>query len=124
MLIEVYGDMTRIAKATSQQREFEGMLAEQLKDLTAEKAKVDNLVSKMLPRSIVEDLKAGKDVTAESFEEATILFSGVWGLGRGLEKSGRIHLSPTRRHCWLYKDCQREHTTAGGGDAQHALLAL
>lgn len=30
----------------------------------------------MLPRAIVDDLKAGKDVTAESFEEATIFFSG------------------------------------------------
>lgn len=37
---------------------------------------VENLVCRMLPRSIVEDLKVGKVVQAESFEQVTILFSG------------------------------------------------
>jgi hypothetical protein len=51
---------------------LEGIVAERTSELEAEKNKVDELVCRMLPRAIVEDLKSGKDVKAESFEQVTI----------------------------------------------------
>jgi len=79
MLIEVYGDIHGVLSRSGHSREFEGMVSERIKELGNEKAKIDNLVSRMLPRSIVEDLKAGKNVTAESFDQATVFFSDIVG---------------------------------------------
>ena len=51
----------------------------QIKELEREKAKVDELVCKMLPKKIVEDLKAGSSVKAEAFDNVSIYFSDIVG---------------------------------------------
>ncbi|CAC5381930.1 ANPRA [Mytilus coruscus] len=58
---------------------LEDLVAERTSELDAEKKKTENLLYRMLPRSVAEDLKAGKQVKAEQFDEATIYFSDIVG---------------------------------------------
>jgi class 3 adenylate cyclase len=44
--------------------------------------KVEELVCRMLPRKVVEDLKVGKSIKAESFDCVTIFFSDIVGFTR------------------------------------------
>jgi class 3 adenylate cyclase len=44
--------------------------------------KVEELVCRMLPRKVVEDLKIGKAIKAETFENVTIFFSDIVGFTR------------------------------------------
>ena len=59
--------------------DLEGIVAERTSELEVEKNKVEDLVCRMLPRTIVEDLKMGKDVKAETFDNVTIFFSDIVG---------------------------------------------
>ena len=43
---------------------------------------MDNLVCRMLPPKIVEDLKIGKEIKAETFDNVTIFFSDIVGFTR------------------------------------------
>ncbi|EGD73331.1 serine/threonine protein kinase [Salpingoeca rosetta] len=61
---------------------LEGIVSERTKELAAEKEKVEELVCRMLPKQIVEDLKVGKNVKAESFDNVTIFFSDIVGFTR------------------------------------------
>eukprot|EP00112_Aurelia_sp_Birch-Aquarium-sp1_P009575 Seg2092.4 transcript_id=Seg2092.4/GoldUCD/mRNA.D3Y31 product="Atrial natriuretic peptide receptor 2" protein_id=Seg2092.4/GoldUCD/D3Y31 len=54
---------------------LEDIVADRAKALMHEKQKTDNLVSQLLPRPVVEDLKLGKNVEPEHFECITICFS-------------------------------------------------
>jgi class 3 adenylate cyclase len=58
---------------------LEGIVAKRTLDLVAEKQKVEELVCRMLPKKIVEDLKVGAAVKAESFDNVTIFFSDIVG---------------------------------------------
>ena len=49
-------------------------MADRTKELLVEKAKTEQLVSQMLPKKVVEDLKHGRPVEPESFECVTIFF--------------------------------------------------
>ncbi len=53
---------------------LEGIVAERTEELAAEKAKTDELVSRMLPQAIADQLKTGQPVSAETFECVTIYF--------------------------------------------------
>ena len=53
---------------------LEAIVAERTKELMVEKAKTEQLVSQMLPKKVVEDLKHGRTVEPESFECVTIFF--------------------------------------------------
>ncbi|KAJ8299585.1 hypothetical protein KUTeg_023645, partial [Tegillarca granosa] len=58
---------------------LEELVAERTSELDAEKKKTENLLYRMLPQSVAEDLKLGKTVKAEQFDEATIYFSDIVG---------------------------------------------
>lgn len=57
------------------------LLAENLREtkqkLEEEKQRAENLLHQMLPRQVAQELKEGKQVTAERFERVTILFSDI-----------------------------------------------
>ena len=56
---------------------LEAIVAERTQELAAEKAKSEELVCRMLPRAIAEQLKRGEHVSAETFECVTIYFRYV-----------------------------------------------
>ena len=48
-------------------------------ELESEKAKVDQLLFRMLPESVANVLKQGQAVAAETFDACTIFFSDIVG---------------------------------------------
>ena len=55
------------------------MLEKYSNDLEYERAKTEDLLERMLPKSVAQQLKMGKDVVPETFEEVSIYFSDVVG---------------------------------------------
>ncbi|VDI26455.1 guanylate cyclase soluble subunit beta, partial [Mytilus galloprovincialis] len=81
-------DVTRELVLLNQQRIAEIDVAKQLDETTAklkltskalenEQKKTEELLSQMLPKKIADDLKNGRQVKAEKFESATILFTDI-----------------------------------------------
>ncbi|EDQ86612.1 uncharacterized protein MONBRDRAFT_27986 [Monosiga brevicollis MX1] len=68
-------NLVRMLEKYSQ--DLEGIVSERTAELAQEKEKVETLVHRMLPKAIVEKLKDGQGVKAESFDEVTIFFSGT-----------------------------------------------
>ncbi|XP_059156438.1 atrial natriuretic peptide receptor 2-like [Physella acuta] len=58
---------------------LEELVAERTSELDAEKRKTENLLYRMLPQTVAEDLKMGKPVKAELFDQVTIYFSDIVG---------------------------------------------
>ncbi|XP_028406591.1 receptor-type guanylate cyclase Gyc76C-like [Dendronephthya gigantea] len=58
---------------------LESLVEERTTLLVEEKKKTDRLLHQMLPPSVASDLKQGKPVPAESFEEVSIFFSDIVG---------------------------------------------
>ena len=65
------------SSSSSSMDNLEDLVKERTEELAAEKLKADDLVYRMLPRAISEQLKNGQEVKAEIFECVTILFSDI-----------------------------------------------
>lgn len=53
---------------------LEAIVSDRTRELVAEKARTEELISQMLPKKVAEDLKHGKTVEPEAFECVTIYF--------------------------------------------------
>eukprot|EP01137_Pigoraptor_chileana_P018784 Opistho-2@78831 len=58
---------------------LESLVEERTAELGVEKERAEELLYRMIPRKVAEDLKLGKPVKAETFEEVTIYFSDIVG---------------------------------------------
>uniref|UniRef100_A0AC35TYC1 Guanylate cyclase n=1 Tax=Rhabditophanes sp. KR3021 TaxID=114890 RepID=A0AC35TYC1_9BILA len=58
---------------------LEAEVVERTKELVEEKKRSDNLLYRLMPRSIADTLKAGDPVVPEYFQEASIFFSDIVG---------------------------------------------
>lgn len=71
---------------------LEDIVAERTAELAAEKAKTDELLYRMLPKSVAEELKRGQPVTAETFDSATLFFSDIVGFTKLASESTPLQI--------------------------------
>lgn len=68
-----------IARMKKYTDNLESIIQDRTCQLMHEKEKTDSLLYRMLPPSVAEALKQGKQITAEWFDEVTIYFSDIVG---------------------------------------------
>ena len=87
---------------------LEGLVAKRTVELEAEKAKVDELVSRMLPKAVAEDLKQGKNVKPESFDNVSVFFSDIVGFTSICSKSTPMEVVEMLNHVYSTFDAIAE----------------
>eukprot|EP01137_Pigoraptor_chileana_P018469 Opistho-2@77987 len=58
---------------------LEALVAERTVELDGEKRRAEELLYRMIPKQVADELKVGKKVPAETFEQVTIFFSDIVG---------------------------------------------
>ncbi|XP_074658726.1 uncharacterized protein LOC141911637 [Tubulanus polymorphus] len=71
-----------VVKITNDMQRYALTLADKTRELNEEKKLTDSLLYQMLPRTVAEQLKYHREVNAEYFREATILFTGIAGFNK------------------------------------------
>ncbi|XP_038061527.1 receptor-type guanylate cyclase daf-11-like [Patiria miniata] len=66
-----------VSKTTQSIQTFASQLTEKTVELKLEKKRSDSLLYRMLPRPVAKQLRRGEDVSAESYERVSILFSDI-----------------------------------------------
>uniref|UniRef100_A0A1I8GKN0 guanylate cyclase n=2 Tax=Macrostomum lignano TaxID=282301 RepID=A0A1I8GKN0_9PLAT len=67
-------------------------LATQTNHLNNERQRTNELLYQMIPRSVAEQLKRGKNIAAESFDQSTIFFSDLIGFAALVSESAPIQI--------------------------------
>lgn len=74
---ELMDNLIRLLESYS--NNLEQVVIERTHDLEVEKAKIDHIISQMLPKKVVEELKHGNKVEPEDFSCVTVFYSDIVG---------------------------------------------
>ena len=68
-----------ISRLETHTKHLEEIVEQRSSELVAERSVAENLICELLPRSVFEKLKAGKQIEPESFEQVTLFSSDIKG---------------------------------------------
>ncbi|EDV22185.1 uncharacterized protein TRIADDRAFT_16609, partial [Trichoplax adhaerens] len=77
--------------------------------LNRERKKTDSLLCQMLPRSVAEQLKHGKNVLAETYDDVTLYFSDIVGFTQICHESTAMEVVEMLNYLYVQFDSEIEH---------------
>ncbi|XP_033095480.1 uncharacterized protein LOC117100038 isoform X2 [Anneissia japonica] len=93
-----------VESLTSSMKEYGLILADQTKVLNSEKKRTDTLLYQMLPKIVAERLKCNKNVKAEEYSSATIMFSNIVEFTRVCSESTPLQIVDMLNHVYTVFD--------------------